>query len=109
MAAGYSNSGSRGVQEEDTPEERFLSACKNCDYSTVAGLVAEGAIRESNINTRDGKGYTGLMEVVGFPKCDLDIVKLLLRQPGIDVNMSSKGGNTALMIATVYGRHEIIR
>lgn len=69
--------------------------------STVRLLLANGA----NINAQDQAGTTALISA-----CDrghIDIVRILLEDPDCDINLTDKGGRSALSLATQASHTEI--
>ncbi|KAF7706002.1 KN motif and ankyrin repeat domain-containing protein 4-like isoform X1 [Silurus meridionalis] len=69
--------------------------------STVRLLLAHGA----NVNAQDQAGTTALISA-----CDrghADVVRILLQDPGCDVNLTDKGSRSALSLATQASHTEI--
>ena len=77
--------------------EDFFIAIKNDNASTLGDLLARGF----DPNTRDPKGQTGLN--IALMERSAKTVRLLLAQPGIDVNALNSAGESALMIAALKG------
>lgn len=77
--------------------EDFFVALKNDNTSTLGDLLTRGF----DPNTRDPKGQTGLN--IALLERSAKSVKLLLAQPGIDVNALNSAGESPLMIAALKG------
>ncbi|MES2099384.1 MAG: ankyrin repeat domain-containing protein [Pseudomonadota bacterium] len=77
--------------------EDFFIAIKNDNASNLQGLLERGF----DPNTRDPKGQTGLN--IALLERSTKTAKLLLAQPGIDVNLLNSAGESALMVAALKG------
>ncbi|MYM22246.1 ankyrin repeat domain-containing protein [Duganella sp. FT135W] len=62
-----------------------------------AGRVATALLRGVNPNVRDPNGETGLIVAMRYES--LKVARLLMDQPGIDLEAKAPNGNTALMMA----------
>jgi ankyrin repeat protein len=61
---------------------------------------------EADINRRDGKGYTGLMEA--SYRGHTEVVQFLLEQ-GADVHLTNCDGKTAMSLAQAFQRADVVR
>ena len=77
--------------------EDFFSALRNDNANNLGDLLARGF----DPNTRDPKGSPGL--TIALQERSPKVVKLLLAQPGIDVNALNQAGESALMMAALKG------
>ncbi|MES3015542.1 MAG: ankyrin repeat domain-containing protein [Pseudomonadota bacterium] len=77
--------------------EDFFIAIKNDNAGNVSSLLARGF----DPNTRDPKGQTGLN--IALLERSAKTTKLLLAQPGIDVNLLNDAGESPLMMAALKG------
>lgn len=77
--------------------EDFFVAIKNDNASKLASLLERGF----DPNTRDPKGQTGLN--IAMLERSAKTAKLLLAQPGIDVNALNNAGESPLMLAALKG------
>jgi len=77
--------------------EDFFVAIKNDNASNLAGLLERGF----DPNTRDPKGQPGLN--IALLERSAKTAKLLLAQPGIDVNLLNNAGESPLMMAALKG------
>jgi uncharacterized protein len=77
--------------------EDFFVAIRNDNASNLAGLLARGF----DPNTRDEKGRPGL--AIALQERSTKTAKLLLGQPGIDVDALNQAGESPLMIAALKG------
>ena len=84
-------------------EKDFWRACAIGDLATVRELARQRV----DINCSDGYGMSGLMLAVRAGHYDL--VVFFLSFPGIDVNVATDYGVTALHQAAVFNRVEIVR
>ncbi len=75
----------------------FFIAIKNDNASAVADLIKRGF----DPNTRDAKGQPGL--TAAMQERSVKVARVLLDQPGIDVNAQNPAGETALMLAALKG------
>ena len=75
----------------------FFIAAKNDNASQVGNLLKQGF----DPNTRDAKGQTGLN--IAMIEHSPKVAKLLLEQPGTDVNALNNAGESALMLAAIKG------
>ena len=69
---------------------RLYQLCKDGELAEVRAALARG----EDVNSKSSSGYTALMGAV-WNKHN-SIVKLLLDQPAVDVNVKDKWGQTAL-------------
>ncbi|KAL2301984.1 hypothetical protein Nmel_011386 [Mimus melanotis] len=71
------------------------------DMEVVMRLLKEGDVNlraaQADVNLQDEEGTTALM--VACRQGNADIVRLLLAQPGCQVTLTDKGGNSALSLA----------
>lgn len=77
--------------------EDFFIAIKNDNTSNLQDLLTRGF----DPNTRDPKGQTGLS--IAMRERSAKTAKLLLEQPGIDVNGLNNAGESPLMMAALKG------
>ena len=84
-----------------------MSACFDGNLEELRAAVTRG----DNVNSQNADGETALMCAVATSDIeDQDSkVRLLLEQPSIDVNMSDKRGETALMYAAQEGNLEAVK
>jgi len=86
----------------------LLAACSRGHLSCVRALLDAGADANWFDNSN---GYHGLL--FASEMGHVEIVKLLLSQPGIKVNMSHKaegsGGDTPLLRAALFGHIEVVK
>ena len=84
-----------------------MSACFDGNLEELRAVVTRG----DNVNSQNADGETALMCAVATSDIeDQDSkVRLLLEQPSIDVNMSDKRGETALMYAAQEGNLEAVK
>lgn len=77
--------------------EDYFLAVRNDNIGKIGELLQRGF----DPNTRDEKGSSGLALAIqqNSPKA----LKLLLAQPGIDVQVANQAGETALMMAAIKG------
>ncbi len=75
----------------------FFIAIKNDNPSAVADLLKRGF----DPNTRDVKGQPGL--TAAMQERSVKVARVLLEQPGIDVNALNPAGESALMLAALKG------
>ena len=75
----------------------FFSAIKNDNASAAADLLKRGF----DPNTRDAKGQPGL--TAAMQARSVKVARVLLEQPGIDVNALNPAGESALMLAALKG------
>jgi len=87
------------------PDNNIWNVVEKGDIKTLQVLLANGA----DVNAKDKYGRTALIFAVVHEQTE--IVKVLLAQKGIDVNLKTKeGGETALMIAAFdQDRIEIVK
>ena len=72
---------------------RLLELCESGNLADARRLLARG----EDVNNKDYLGTTALMQAVMYNHNS--IVKLLLDQPAVDVNVKDKWGRTLLHIA----------
>ncbi|KAF5604072.1 ankyrin repeat domain-containing protein [Fusarium pseudocircinatum] len=89
--------------EHNEGEKLLLSASKYGHIHVVRVLLEA---RQTNLNPRDGRGWTPLMWAINYRHNR--IVKLLLEHKA-DVNTRDKTGMTPLHFATQYGQFEIAK
>lgn len=83
----------------------LIEAAYDGKFATISFLLSKG---KTDINAGDKlTGHTAL--IWAADKGHADIVRLLLAQPGIDVNVAGKTGVTALMLAAKKGDLDIVR
>ncbi len=82
----------------------LISAVRKRNLDTIKYLLLNGA----DINAKNSQGYTSLMFASTIAWRE-DIVKLLLSQSYIDVNIQDPYGNTALILAAVRGAKNIVK
>ncbi len=75
----------------------FFIAIKNDNAGAVVDLVKRGF----DPNTRDTKGQPGL--TAAMQERSAKVARVLLEQPGIDVNALNPAGESALMLAALKG------
>ena len=75
----------------------FFIAIKNDNAGAVVDLVKRGF----DPNTRDTKGQPGL--TAAMQERSVKVARVLLEQPGIDVNALNPAGESALMLAALKG------
>ena len=63
-----------------------------------------------NINMVDANGYIEyILAITHFSTNTINIIKLLLLDKTIDINMVNNDGNTALMLASLYVKIDIVK
>jgi uncharacterized protein len=77
--------------------EDYFIAIRNDNVGTVAGLLARGF----DPNTIDPKGNSGL--AIAMREDSPKAAKLLLDQPGIQLDVANQAGETPLMMAALKG------
>jgi uncharacterized protein len=77
----------------DPQDEQVLAAVTQGDVSACAQALAAGG----SPNVRDAKGVPALVKVLGHDR--LALGDLLLSHPDVKVNLASREGETALMLA----------
>jgi uncharacterized protein len=77
--------------------EDFFVAIKNDNAGALSGLLARGF----DPNTRDAKGQPGL--TMALQERSPKTMKLLLAQPGIDIDALNNAGESPLMMAALKG------
>mmetsp|Transcript_7562 Transcript_7562/g.9108 ORF Transcript_7562/g.9108 Transcript_7562/m.9108 type:complete len:158 (-) Transcript_7562:332-805(-) len=91
--------------EDRNSHEAFVAAARNGDLVSIIRFLREGV----DVNATSLKGDTALF----WAACEghTKIVKLLLDQDRIDVNMKTKNNIewTPLMAASVYGKGNIVQ
>jgi hypothetical protein len=99
-----------------TPEEAHKVLWKeinkfNPDLQLIEDILAYSSV-DVNLQTEIGRtalteiGRTALTEAVG--NGNEKVVELLLKQPGIDVNVQTEWGRTALMFAAKQGKEKLV-
>ena len=83
-----------------------LSLWQLCFKGNLVGVRAALA-RGEDVNSRDGDDYTGL--IYSISGGHNEIVKFLVEQPTVDLNCTSREGNTALHIAADVDNVEVVR
>lgn len=78
---------------ETDDEVEFFRAAQLDATSRVAAALRRGV----NPNVRDANGETGLIVAMRYES--LNVARLLMDQPGIDLEAKAPNGNTALMMA----------
>ena len=79
---------------------RLLELCESGNLADARRLLACG----EDVNNKDYLGTTALMQAVMYNHNS--IVKLLLDQPAVDVNVKDKYGGTALHLAALDNNAE---
>ena len=79
---------------------RLLELCESGNLADARRLLARG----EDVNNKDYLGTTALMQAVMYNHNS--IVKLLLDQPAVDVNVKDKYGGTALHLAALDNNAE---
>jgi len=99
-------------EQQNQLNQQLIQAAENGDRRGVQNALAHGA--DVNAKERDGNGTTGLMKAVANGR--IEIVRVLLADPKIKLNITSKRGLPALAFAILdYGddkmaaRQEIAR
>ena len=77
-----------------------------CAKGDIVGVRAALA-RGEDVNSRDADDNTGLMYAIS--RGHNEIVKFLVEQPTVDLNCTSREGNTALHIAADVDNVEAVR
>jgi len=85
-----------------SPDELLLEAAKKGNTEAVSLLLKLGA----DINTTDKRGNTPLHNAA--EKGDLELVKLLSKQPGVDLNKANRLLRTPLHNAAAKGHAEVV-
>lgn len=77
-------------------------------HAAIAGDVGavEDALKRADLNLSDSDGWTALH--IAARNGDIDICRLLLSRPTIDVNVKNKWKSTPLMIAAGSGNLDIV-
>merc|ERR1712218_470186 len=81
----------------------FIEACKSDNGDKVGSMLSFGA----DVNWRDGKGLSGLHLAADNGYSEL--LEVLLAEDKINVNLTNKNRNTALMFACSSGHEDIVR
>ena len=84
-------------------KESFIEACKSDNVDKVGSMLSFGA----DVNWRDGKGLSGLHLAADNGYSEL--LEVLLAEDKINVNLTNKNRNTALMFACSSGHEDIVR
>lgn len=82
--------------------ELFTAVIRN-DVATLRGLVAAGA----DPNAADGGGQPAIARAL-FQE-SYDVAMALARMPALDIHRRNRAGETALMLAAMKGREDIVR
>ena len=77
--------------------EDFFTYIRNDNVTALGDLLNRGF----DVNTHDERGQSGL--VLGLQEQSPKAVRLLLAQPGIDIEAVNKAGESALMMAALKG------
>ena len=77
--------------------EDFFIYIRNDNATALADLLKRGF----DVNTRDERGQSGL--VLALQEQSPKAIRLLLAQPGIDIEAVNKAGESALMMAALKG------
>ena len=76
----------------------------------VAGMRA-ALDRGEDVNAKNESNQTVLMFAAAMPPCEtyVSILRLLLEQPSIEVNVADEQGKTALHVGAHSGNIEVVR
>jgi ankyrin repeat protein len=97
------------TQNEQGVNDNSLTGSTPLHYATRMGHlgIIEALVRRgADLNGEDYSQNTPLIEAANGGH--IDVVKFLLKQPGINVNAADMGGETALYIAAEKGYLEIV-
>ena len=83
----------------------LLDICSRGSVEEVRAALASG----KDVNGQNANKQTALMGVTAISCGHVNILKLLLEQPSIDLNLSDNQGRTALMHATHFGNIEAMK
>jgi len=85
----------------DSVNHCYITACQNGELEKVKAALVLGC----DVNYSDTKKphLTGLIIAAGSGDSHLPILTTILQTQGVDVNKTSKGNNTALMMACIAG------
>ena len=97
-----SDDGSDDGSDDDSAINRLVAAAHHGDGEAVHQLLSAGA----PCNDLDEEGTTALVQAAALGH--EDVVALLLRHPGIDVNRARDDGVTPLINAAAEGETEIV-
>ena len=84
-------------------KESFIEACKSDNVDKVGSMLSFGA----DVNWQDLKGLSGLHLAADNGYSEL--LEVLLAEDKINVNLTNKNRNTALMFACSSGHEDIVR
>ncbi len=87
--------------------EDFVQAVDNNDFEVISSCIEAAAWGYLDLNSHLDKVSKHL--IVAAEKGYADIVRELLRIPGIDINAKYEDGTTALIWAAWKGRTEVVR
>jgi len=87
------------------PDKLVHSASRNGNFETVQKLLSDYPDVDLN-STHEGGVWTALHESCDFGK--LDVTRLLVEHPGIDLNIPDKEGRTGLFWASYRNRADIV-
>ncbi|KAF4340141.1 ankyrin repeat domain protein [Fusarium beomiforme] len=90
--------------KNDNEGEKLLLSAAKYGHIHVVRVLLEA--RKTNVNPKDGRGWTPLMWAINYRH--IGVIKLLLEHKG-DVNIRDKTGMTPLHFATRYGQSEIAK
>ena len=82
----------------------FIAACVESDQEKVRGCLD---IAGDLLNTPDRHGWSALHYVSRHNKTDT--LRTLMKQPGLDFNKVTLKYKTPLILASIYGHHDILR
>jgi ankyrin repeat protein len=94
-----------GPSHSQTPRQvdDFTTAVKFDDVAEVKSLLKSGV----NPNLLDPKGNS--MLVLAIREKSAKVIDLLLSEPSIDVNLTNKSGENALMMASFDGQFPVVK
>lgn len=84
-----------------TPLGHLLSACK-ADQKTKCEIASALLRAGANIGTRDSDGLV----VIQYTDCSLELMRILLTKPWLQLNITDSLGNTALHFHAIAGNAE---
>ena len=89
--------------------EVFITACAKGRLDLVADCLARGVEVNTVHATRWRWGVRGTALTLAAERNDAELLDLLLEQPGVDVNVQDKDGETPIVAAIQCNNEEIIR
>ncbi|MFC1604708.1 ankyrin repeat domain-containing protein [Planctomycetota bacterium] len=96
-----------GAKESQKNEQSFEMAILSNNLEAVRELISQGA----NVNVRDSRGNTPLLQAIGIRRLSSierqSLIKMLI-SAGADVNAKNRRGNTPLDVAKQRGHTEIV-